>query len=198
MGHQGLANYFEKVSTERSDIVEHIPTLVRNVEELEATKVIELGVRYGVSTIAWLYALEGKGNLWAVDTSFPVPSAPGQPNLLDPQQPGGINVQPHWLFLLGNGTSKQILDALPKKVDIVFIDTNHVYEETLIELGLYFPRVRKGGRILLHDTAIETTGNATTPQPPFPVRTAVSEFCDKHDLKWESVDNCNGLGTIYC
>lgn len=192
-----LQQRYDKVLRDRSDIVEHLPTLVQMVRELDAKKVIEVGVRYGVSTIAWLYALQDVGQLWAIDVSFPVPCREGEPNLLDSQD--GLTVLPDWVFLLGDGTSQIILDALPDQVDIVFIDTNHVYEETLVELDLYYPKVRPGGRILLHDTAIEDTGNrGDRPKVSYPVLSAITEFCAKHDLKWSNVENCNGLGTIQC
>jgi len=193
-----LKERYEMLCAEPSDINEHLPTFVQAVEELNATKVIEIGVRYGLSTIAWMYALQDRGQLWAVDCSYPIPSGVGvlgDVNLLDPQGP--LGVVPHWMFLLGYDTSQQVLDALPSEVDILFLDTNHVFEETLVELDLYFPRVRSGGRIYLHDTAIEFTGNATTPQPLFPVRTAVEEFCAERDLQWDNKTNCCGLGTIY-
>lgn len=198
-----LSYRYETLCRTPSDIYQHLPTFVEAVNELDAKKVIELGVRYGVSTIAWLYALKGRGNLWSVDCSFPIPANPDGPNeldrvnLLDPQGP--LGVQDHWTFLLGYDTWPSVLDALPKKnVDIIFIDTNHVYEETLIELELYYPRVRKGGRIYLHDTDLVTTGNAVTPQPPYPVRTAMEEFCAKHSLSYSNNPNNSGLGTIYC
>lgn len=183
-----------------SDIVEHLPTFYNAVKEMKATKVVELGVRYGISTIAWMNALKDQGTLWAVDCSFPVPdpAIPGNIPLLDPQEPGGIGVQDHWVFMLGDCHSDLVKDTLPNKVDILFIDTNHVYEETLLELSMYYPKVRKGGRIFLHDTAIETTGNAVTPQPPYPVLTAVREFCEKNKLEYTNQTNCNGLGQIYC
>lgn len=197
MPNQVLVDRYAQVCKEPSDIYEHLPTFVAAVEELKATTVIELGVRYGVSTIAWLHALEGRGHLWSVDCSFPV-AAPGTVvNLLDPQGP--LGVIPWWTFVLGYDTWPEVLTALPADgVDIVFLDTNHVYEETLTELALYYPRVRQGGRIYLHDTALETTGNATTPQPPYPVRTAMYEFCAERKLKCDNNPNCSGLGTIYC
>lgn len=197
MGNPVLKERYERLLREDSDIRDHLSTFVKAVGELQAETVIELGVRYGVSTIAWLYALEGQGHLWSVDCSFPVPGPPCTDiNLLDPQGP--LGVQKHWTFLLGYDTWPEILDALPDEADIVFIDTNHVYEETLDELDLFYPRVRPGGRIYLHDTAIRETGNAVTPQPAYPVRTAVEEFCKENDLKWENNPNCFGLGTIYC
>lgn len=198
-----LNDRYNRLCRESVDMREHMPTFTQAVKDLKATKVIELGVRYGHSTIAWLFALQGQGHLWSVDCSFPVPaslldsaSELDSVNLLDPQGP--LGVMPHWSFLLGYDTWPDILDMLPKKVDIIFLDTNHVYEETLVELDLYIPRIRKGGRMFLHDTAIETTGNATTPQPPYPVLTAMTEFCETNDLKWDNNPNCFGLGTIYC
>lgn len=192
-----LAQRYASLCVEPSDMNEHLPTFVQAVKDLKATKVIELGTRYGVSTIAWLYALEGQGHLWAVDCSFPVPAPESDVNLLDPQGP--LGVVPWFTFILGYDTWPEVLDAIPSQdVDIVFIDTNHIYEETLVELDLYYQRVRKGGRIYLHDTAIEITGNAVTPQPPYPVRTAVEEWCADHNLKWDNTTNCSGLGVIYC
>lgn len=199
-----LAERYEVLCATPSDINEHLPTFVAAVGELNAKRVVELGVRYGVSTIAWMYALYATGgHLWSVDCSFPVPANPQSDvgcdnvNLLDPQGPLGVNEQ--WSFLLGYDTWPETLNMLPDdRLDIVFIDTNHVYEETLVELDLYYPRVRGGGRIFLHDTAIEITGNATTPQPPFPVRTAMEEFCAQNHLECDNVPNNSGLGTIFC
>lgn len=198
-----LNERYHMLSVHSVDMSEHMPTFVQAVKDLDAKIVIELGVRYGHSTIAWLHALHGQGHLWSVDCSFPVPADPlslnelDSTNLLDPQ--GRLGIMPHWSFLLGYDTWPEILDMLPQKdVDIVFLDTNHVYEETLVELDLYIPRIRSGGRMYLHDTAIETTGNAVTPQPPYPVRTAMEEFCEKHGLEHTNNPNCFGLGTIYC
>ena len=193
-----LAQRYSSLCVEPSDINEHLPTFVQSVKDLDAQRVIELGTRYGVSTIAWLYGLEQTGgHLWAVDCSFPVPAPGSDVNLLDPQGP--LGVVPWFTFMLGYDTFPEVLDALPKEVDIVFLDTNHVYAETLEELALYYPRVRKGGRMYLHDTDLVATGNAPpTPQPDYPVLTAMKEFCAEHNLKWENNPNNSGLGTIYC
>lgn len=195
-----LRGRWDKVLNEPSDVIEHLPTFAQTVKELDARKVIEVGVRYGVSTIAWLYALQPGigtgGHLWAVDVSFPIP-APGETiNLLDPQ--GGLTSLPHWNFILGDGKSSHVLAMLPDDADILFIDTNHVYEEVLEELEFLVPLVRKGGRVLMHDTAIEDTANrGERPMTPYPVLTAMKEYCEAKGLKWSNVENCNGLGTIY-
>jgi cephalosporin hydroxylase len=187
-----LDEHFKKVLTEPSDVFDHLPFFVDLVDELPAQRVIELGVRYGVSTVAWLWALQDDGFLWAVDCSLPVIEPTMDFDLLNP-----LMDLPNWKFIQGYDHDPEVLAQLPPKVDIVFIDTNHIYEETLVELELYLPRVRSGGRILLHDTAIETTGNAVTPQPPYPVLTAVTEFCSAHDLSWTNNPICNGLGQIF-
>jgi predicted O-methyltransferase YrrM len=192
--HPWLTQRYNELCAEESDIHEHLPTFVKAVEQLNATKVIELGVRYGVSTVAWLYALEGRGHLWACDCSFPVPAPGSDINNLDPQGP--LGVRPQWNFILGDFHHLAVLNMLPSEVDVIFIDGNHTYEGTDLELELYYPRVRSGGRIFLHDTAIETTGNAVTPQPLFPVLTAMRKFCELHNLEWSNVENCSGLGTI--
>lgn len=197
-----LVERYEGLCRESVDMHAHMPTFVQAVNDLSATKVIELGVRYGHSTIAWLYALRHGGHLWSVDCSFPIPADPHSTsaydsiNLLDPQ--GALGVIPWWTFILGYDTWDSVLECLPDDgVDIVFLDTNHVYEETLVELDLYLPRVRPGGRIFLHDTALEATGNAVTPQPPYPVLTAMREFCADRSLKFDNNSECFGLGTIY-
>lgn len=177
------------------DIFEHLPTFVSAVEELQATKVIELGVRYGVSTIAWLYGLQNRGHLWSVDCSFPIEEPTIHVDLLNPQGP--LGVVPWWTFVLGYDDWDAVLNALPNEVDIVFLDTQHTYKQTLLELHLYIPRIRSGGRMYLHDTAIEATGNATEPEPPYPVFTAMREFCEQNDLKWDNNPACFGLGVIH-
>jgi predicted O-methyltransferase YrrM len=186
-----LADRYERMCRGDADVVDHLPTFVQTVRELNATKIIELGVRAGVSTIAWLYALDGTGHLWSVDGALPCAHHNGE-QLLDDEMFG----LDYWTFVQGWDDDPAVLTALPDQVDIVFIDTNHTYDLTTAELTEYLPRVRSGGRILLHDTALESTANATTPQPPYPVRTAIADFCAEHGLVWSSVDYCNGLGVI--
>lgn len=153
--------------------------LVDLCQELEATKVIELGTRGGVSTIAWLYGLADQGRLWSVDID-PAPELPYD----------------HWTFLQGDDLDPAIVRQLPDSADIVFIDTSHAYEDTLSELNVYRWKVRPGGRIVLHDTELKRPGGLTTRQPPFPVKVAVEEFCFEEGLTVEYLPNCNGLGLI--
>lgn len=161
-----------------SDINEHLETFVSLVEKLDAREVVELGTRTGVSTLAWLYALEGRGHLTSVDIDT-------QPE---------IGTYAHWTFLQGDDCSADVFSQMPAEADIVFIDTSHAYEQTCRELNLYRWLVRKGGVIVLHDTELAhpefVTGKA------FPVRRAIDEFCRAEGFEWENHTNNFGLGII--
>lgn len=159
-----------------SDIWFHLPYFKALVEELDATHVIELGVRSGISTIAFLHALEGRGTLTSVDVS---------------PHPGWS--WPHWEFI--QGSDLDVVGQM-RPADIVFIDTSHLYDHTHAELAAYLPLVKRGGRILCHDTQLEHPAGEPLNRP-YPVRSAVSEFCAQHHLVWSEVKDCWGLATIH-
>lgn len=175
-----LAERYEYELHNPTDIHEHLPTFVELCVELDARKVIELGVRSGVSTIAWLVGLDKTGGeLWSVDMS-------GAPDI----------EADRWTFLRGHDLDPIVLAELPNQADIVFIDTSHHYNDTLRELETYLPRVRPGGRIVLHDTELEVPEDSPAGDPPFPVKAAVQYFCELHDLEWSNATNCWGLATV--
>ncbi len=165
-----------------SDIVDHLEYFVDTCLELDAKKVIELGVRTGNSTVAWLHGLDQTGgHLWSVDP--------------DGRAVGTIPAD-RWTFVFGLDTDRAVLDQLPNMVDVVFIDTTHTYQHTLRELDLYVPRVRPGGRVLLHDTELEVP-DGTIGEPAFPVKRAVSKYCATNGLEWSNRDFCFGLATVW-
>src|SRR5690606_6266574 len=177
---------YEHLCEQPSDIREHLPTLHDLAVKLDAETVIELGVRTGVSTVAWLAALQQPGG-----TLSAVAATAGPPMVTAHQQ---------CRFIQGDDLSDEVLDQLPKQADIVFIDTVHTYDHTTDELLTYWMRVRPGGCIVLHDTAVETFDHHLgdlAGQPPYPVRTAVEDFLAHHEgLEVEWHENCNGLAVI--
>jgi predicted O-methyltransferase YrrM len=194
-----LAEQYERLCRDTSsDIWQHLPTFVETVGSLDAHTVIELGVRAGISTIAWLHALENRGRLWSVDGAPPCEDTDGT-DLLGPylNKDRNQSILDHWTFIKGWDNEPTVRMELPSSADIIFVDTNHTYEMTMDELENYWPRVRPGGQMLFHDTNIETTGNATTPQPLYPVRTAIEEYCSEHSLNASFVDYSCGLGSVY-
>lgn len=175
-----LSRQFREACKTPSDIYEHLPVFVEICRELEATRVIELGTRGGVSTIAWLYGLkEQDGHLWSVD--------------IDPAPELEFD---GWTFIRGDDLDPQVVRALPDSVDVVFIDTSHAYEDTLAELNVYLRKVRPGGRIVLHDSELRRPQELTSRQPPFPVKVAVEEFCTEETFEWTNLTNNNGLAII--
>lgn len=173
-----LAAEYDRVCRTPSDIYLHLPRMVDLVQDLGATNVIELGTRTGVSTIAWLYALEGTGTLTSVD--------------LDPKP--DIGDHEHWTFIQGDDLAPSVL-AMLDPADIIFIDTSHHYEHTIQELNTYLPFVKPGGRIVCHDTQLRRPEGSPR-RPVFPVRTAILEFVEAHDLTWHEYPDCYGLGVI--
>jgi cephalosporin hydroxylase len=173
-----LKERYESLCGDESDIHEHLATFVDLVVSMNAQKVIELGVRTGVSTVAWLYGLEQTGgHLWSVDIVKSPFDAKG------------------WTFILGDDLSVDVLEQLPDDADIVFIDSSHTYGHTLGELAVYSRKMRPGGRIVLHDTEVQHPDSCPA-VPAFPVKTAIIEFCEDEGLAWTNVDNCYGLAVI--
>jgi cephalosporin hydroxylase len=161
-----------------SDIVQHLPQLHTEASGGDSV-VIELGVRSGNSTAAFLAAVElHGGHVYSVD-------------IARPRVPWHGHAQ--WTFLLGDDIARA--DELPD-CDVLFIDTSHHYRHTLHELGVYGPKVKPGGVILLHDTELETPDGAPPEDPTFPVKAAVDEYCTLHGLTVEYVEGCYGLGVI--
>jgi cephalosporin hydroxylase len=168
------------------DIYEHLPRFVDAALYTEAQTVIELGVRGGCSTVAWLHAMEQTGgHLWSVDID------PAPPEL----------VSDRWTFTQGDDLDPAVLAVQPQRADLLFIDTSHAFRQTLLELTLYGKRVRPGGLILCHDTELEWPFadfpelHALNPEQ-YPVRLAIEQYCAVARTSWREVAGCFGLGVI--
>lgn len=170
---------FDRYRDTPSDISGHLQYMHDLCVELEATQVVELGVRTGVSTAAFLAAMETNGGrVWSADIN---------PPRVDPL----IVDHPCWVFVWGD--DMELVDEAPD-ADIVFIDTSHAYQHTLDELDAYSRLARKA--ILLHDTQLEQP-EGLTGQPPFPVRRACLEWLDRNPgWEWSEFTHCYGLGVM--
>lgn len=175
-----LAERFAAACTEPSDIRLQVPRLARIVRERNAQHVVELGTRGGVSTVAFLWGLSHTGGaLTSCDLDE-------RPDL------GGD--MPRWAFIRGNDLSLDVLNRMAP-ADVVFIDTSHLYHQTLEELAAYRKVLRPGGIFLLHDTEL--------PHPAgeddciaFPVRKAIERYCAEEKLEWCNWSGSHGLGMI--
>lgn len=165
-----------------SDIGEHLPTLHMAVTDRNAKQVIELGVRTGRSTAALLAAVEQTGGqVWSCDVTGPK---------IDPL----IAEHERWTIRIGDDIA--VADTAPEQCDVLFIDTSHDYGQTLAELDAYAPKVRAGGVILLHDTALQHP-EADVSGFEYPVAKAMMDWMtDNGEPEYELHPNCYGLGII--
>lgn len=164
-----------------SDISDHLPRLFE-LASVKHVKIIELGVRQGDSTSAFLAAAqEQDGEVWSVDISSPSVPAEWHDLLF-------------WYPVVGDDL--EVVDRLPDRVDIVFIDTSHTYEQTKAELELYVGKIKSGGMIVLHDTELEHPDASPNSDPAFPVAAAVREFSEARGLPVEWVSGCYGLAIV--
>lgn len=182
-----IARYEAAVADEANDMHEHLPTMFGGAVDTNAKTVIELGVRGGISTLAWLLAMElTGGTVWGVDID---------------DAPELFATSPHWTFIKGDDLDARVYWELPSACDILFIDTSHEYRHTLAELFMYGRLVRPGGIIFLHDTELE---DPFVDYPElhavhterYPVREAITQYCSVMGYSWTNTPRCYGLGRI--
>lgn len=168
-----LEKDYQKCWSQPSDMQHYLPILRETAALYPQVRVIELGVRQGASTSAFLAAAEeADGHVWSVDLEQP-------------------KVPDYWA---GTGRwNLQIADDLadevePQPCDVLFIDTSHEYDHTLAELRKFVPWVKPGGMVLAHDT-LNWPGDG--------VAKALDTYCAESSLTWEEIGHGRyGLGRI--
>jgi len=163
--------------------------LYQNAVKFVAKTILELGVGEAFSTISLLAAVkETDGVLWSIDKRIFVPG------IERIQRTPFVDIQ-RWHFILSNDI--EYAKNWTSTVDILYVDTSHRYEQTLNELKLYSPYVRKGGAILLHDTLLTGEWDGA----PARVKDAIDTFLITNP-KWKFTEllpndegNC-GLGIL--
>lgn len=157
-----------------TDISHQMPILYAYARH-PGVKIIELGVRSGNSTSAFLNGIEhGGGELWSVD-------------IAEPEIPAEWRDIPAWHLLVADDTTPEAVAFCPDGVDVLLIDTSHYYEHTMAELRAYVPKVRPGGIVLMHDT---------NPEEWPDVSRALTDYCREAGLEWYDHQWWHGLGVI--
>lgn len=130
----------ELVTGRWCDIQAHLENLTDYVVAIDATRVVELGVRTGNSTTALLAGVEQTdGRLWSVDVA-------------EHKAPDAVAKHPRWTFTQGDSIDPHTFGYLPfTAIDLLFIDTSHTLEQTTAELAMYGNLVRQDGLVVLHD-----------------------------------------------
>lgn len=170
-------DYLERL-TPWSDIQDCLPRLHERAARIPRVSVLELGVRSGNSTAAFLAAAErADGHVWSVD-------------IAPPAVPAQWADSGRWTFTLGDD---MIVTPPAGPFDILFIDSSHRYGHTLAELKRYVPLVKPGGKVLAHDTRLEHVDGEVV---AFPVATALTDWCLVKGLTWTDHDAQYGLGEM--
>lgn len=172
----------EGLKHDNLDISEHLETLKNLASECDS--VVEMGTRSVVSTWAFAEGLPKGGRLVAIDINHPKDYGSSLDPIIKYCDENGIDFQ----FILGD--TRQI--DLQDRPDLLFIDTNHTYDQLKVELARHASKARK--YIVLHDTV----SCASELMP------AINEFLEKSETlyqkgkgkRWKIKDhytNNNGL-----
>ncbi len=141
----GLLATRRQAAANPSDISDHLETLYIQTVLARPRLVVELGVRGAESTRTLLRAAEhAEADLISVDVK---PA--------DTQMAGNSR----WRFVQEDSVSFGALftqyaceKGLPDRVDVLFLDTSHLFDDTVVELRTWLPLMRAAGVVLLHDT----------------------------------------------
>jgi cephalosporin hydroxylase len=156
-----LQRIYEARCQQPSDIMLHLPRL-HAAASRPGVRVLELGVRSGNSTAAFLAAADQHGG-WVISVDIVAPKVPAE--FWD----CGV-----WRFVKADDLTFVHDDP----VDVLFIDTSHHFDQTLAELHRFHDIVCLDGCIILHDTELRHPEGAPPGDPDYPVAEAIRRFID--------------------
>lgn len=172
-------NFVLELSKRDTDISQHILFLYVLPFSIKAKTIVEIGC--GQSTFV-LTAIAKKINaeFYSIDLNE-LGVERGFPNMkpiLDKES----------CYHSLQGDSRDIGKTWNKPIDFLFIDSSHEYEQTVQELDLWIPFVKKNGVICMHDTNPRWEG----------VNRALKEFLEKHNQEYKAIHflNQNGFSIL--
>lgn len=133
----------EHITSTPSDINEHILTLKKYAEDCDS--ITELGVRWVVSTFAFIFAHPKK--ITSIDLFHPSHWGEEANSRIKFVENYSIKNKIDFSFIAGNSCDIEIEDT-----DLLFIDTLHRYGQLKIELEKHSKKCKK--YIILHDTTL--------------------------------------------
>lgn len=178
---------FDHYKNTGGDISEHLETLKKYASECES--IIELGVRYIVST--WSFILGQPKILYSIDLYPPSYYVSNGDTVLQLVYKYCKDLGIQFQFIQTND-----LDISFDSVDMLFIDTEHTYTQLSAELNLHADHVKK--YIIMHDTELFAEVCEYDGKEYGGMKRAMFEFLDKHP-EWmlkEHYTNNNGLSIL--
>ena len=187
-----LNKHVEKLYLTPSDINEHIPTILKYGQEVD--HITEMGVRWVVSTYAWLACAPKK--LISYDLFNPSHWGADITPVEDTAEAYGLDFE---------FRQADVLKTEIEETDLLFIDTWHAYDQLQAELKMHASKVRK--YIVFHDTTSfefkdeplhheNSWGKETSGRGIWP---AIEEFLEEKKDEWklkERFMNNNGFTII--
>ncbi len=178
---QYILNKYEQLCNTTSDINEHLPTLKKYAEQ--SNFVVEMGVRGICST--WALLAGNPKKMISYDIAPPSKWGGSIEEVYNAVKETDIDFE----FIL-----QDVLTVKLENVDLLFIDTWHVYQQLIKELNLHCNGVNN--YIILHDTtSFEFVGET---HGHHGLWYAVEEFLANH-REWELYErfiNNNGLTVL--
>jgi len=110
--------------------------LSESIKEYNPKLVVELGTRYGISALSFINESSKNNKIVSVDWLK-------QKNFVDKEI---LKNFPNLKFVIGNCLDLNIFDQIPFNIDILFMDTEHTYNQVSKEFSVY--------ENLLSDTAL--------------------------------------------
>ncbi len=133
-----------------TDISDHLRTLF--IESLKSSPrlIVELGVRGGESTFVFERVAKLTGaRLVSVDIEECISASSFEGWTFVQQDDVGFGLDfPDWCKRNG----------LEPEIDVLFIDTSHLYDHTVQEIEIWFPHLSEHGKVLFHDTNMRLLG----------------------------------------
>lgn len=158
-----------------TDIHEHLTTLYMLACEFKCKTILELGTRSGESTLALtLAAKKTHGKVYSIDIEE---CRQAEKLIID------RSLSDFWEFI----RCDDLEIKWERKIDFLFIDTSHTYEQTFCELSKFEPMVEVGGIIVLHDS-VSCSGV---------IQAIVDYIQGKPDLSVYEYLNNNGLCVVF-
>lgn len=179
MSRKALEQVYQSRVKKPSDINEHLPVLRNLVTQNSIRTVVELGVRDGNSTLAFLTACPDR--VLSVD----IVDAPFLWEVRDAYRALPDDFLTQWEYLLADDLTIEI-----SQCDLLFIDTNHTYKQLSQELRKHGDKAVKF--IVLHDTTTFRDWDAGWNEEG--LGRAVDEFVAQGVWRIQKhYTNCNGL-----
>lgn len=149
----------------RSGLRERMYTLAKS---LTAPTIVELGTRTGNSLRIWVAACASNGGqVYSIDCVLRYLSPPPQATLIV-------------------GSTQTVQWDTP--IDLLYIDADHSAESFRHDLTKFYPYVKAGGHVLIHD--ITNIGHCADMVP------ILAMFCEANSLTWETWPNQCGIAHL--